>query len=316
MQESARSWPLSATVGCEAVLVTSNRSTTEDIHALVADLLPVLVPDAELRTDPAVVLLRVENARARISTDELVQRCDALPQHQWPRAVEEWLRLVGAEAERAVTEVQQPGDPHDRLRVVLGTRDGPPGAAGDLARVAVPFGRYFAVHTALDDDGTAHVLTKLRAGLLSLHDVGERAVRNTMDLEVPRIAVRSQQLTLRERATVVTLPGSPYASAALLDIRKVLPTSCPYGALVGVPRASMLIVYPVTSSRVLQFIPEFADIVLEMHDTAVDACSHRTFWWADDMLLEIPVRPASEHTETRVEIPPEFEELVRRLPRE
>ncbi|MQA01864.1 MAG: hypothetical protein GEV07_03740 [Streptosporangiales bacterium] len=94
-----------------------------------------------------------------------------------------------------------------------------------------------------------------------------------------------------------------------------MPKSCPYGALVAVPRASMLIVHPVMSNRVLHFLPEFADIVVEMHDTATDACSHRTYWWADDQLLDVPVCPASEHSHTRIEIPPEYDDLVRRLPR-
>ncbi|MQA04135.1 MAG: hypothetical protein GEV07_15880 [Streptosporangiales bacterium] len=147
------------------------------------------------------------------------------PHHQWPRAVEDWLRRVGAEAELALVEAEQPGDPHDRLRVVLGARDRQFGDPHELTTVSVPFGRYFTVHTALEHDGTPRILTRLRARLLDLRGIGERAVRNTLDIEHPRLTVRPQQLTLQERATVVTLPGSPYAATTLLDIRKMLPKS-------------------------------------------------------------------------------------------
>lgn len=290
--------------------VVSDASVRDDVHALTADLLPVLVPDAELRSDPAIVVLNLDGARARISTGELVARCGDLPQHQWPRAVEEWLRLVGDEARTALVERRLDGDPHDRLRVVLGTPEQFDTADDALAQVSVPFGRYFAVAAVLDDGERARPLTKLRSGLLSLHDVGERALRNTLDLELPSLAVRVQQLTLRERATVVTLPGSPYVSTALLDIRRFLPTPCPFGALIGIPRASMLIVHPVVSDAVLDFLPDFAEIVHEMHDSAADACSHRAFWWADDVLVEVSVRPGGQ-----VDVPRELEDLVRRLPK-
>lgn len=285
-----------------------------DVHALVADLLPVLVPDAELRADPSVVVLRLGAARARVSTSELVDRCAQLPQHRWPSTVERWLRQVGAEARVAVIESRAGGDPRDRLRVVLRHRDEVDDSDAALALVTVPFGRYFCVHVVLDDGEQARPLTKMRAGLLGLRDVGERAVRNTLDLELPSLAVRVQQLTLREHATVVTLPGSPYVSAALLDIRRFLPGSCPYGAFVGAPRASMLILHPIRSDAALRFVPDFAEIVHEMHDSAPDACSHRTYWWADDALLEVEVRPGDGPPETRVVIPPSFADLARRLP--
>lgn len=285
-----------------------------NVHALVGDLLPVLVPDARLRDDPSAVALRLGDVGATVSTSELVEYCSSLPQHRWPRAVEDWLRQVGSEARLAITESRAAGDLRERLRVVLRHRDQLEDVGEALGLVTVPYGRYFVVVPALTDGPLVHPLTRLRASLLELRGVGERALRNTIDLELPRLAVRAQQLTLREHATVVTLPDSPYVSAGLLDIRRFLPDPCPYGALVGVPRTSMLILHPVRSTAALRFIPDFAEIVHEMHDRAADACSHRTYWWTDDTLLELEVRPGDGPPETRVVVPAELTDLARRLP--
>ena len=89
---------------------------------LVADLLPVLLPDAEL--DPAGPIVKLRWSRgglvssAEVGLTELFDRCRQQPNHLWPRTVDDWLRAVVAEIGVA-TDEHLYGAVADRQRVTL-----------------------------------------------------------------------------------------------------------------------------------------------------------------------------------------------------
>jgi len=152
-------------------------------------------------------------------------------------------------------------------------------------------------------------LTKARAGLLGLRRLGY-VVTNTHDRELADVVAREQPLLVGENVRVVTKPGSRYVSALLGEIEQFLPRHNPYGALVGVPSHSTLLLYPIRSTSVRRVLPVFADVVREMHDDADDPCAPGVYWSHGERRLT-PLRPPAD-----LEGGTEFAAMLRRLPEE
>jgi hypothetical protein len=273
-----------------------------NVHALIQDLLPILIPDARFNADAAEVVLPVGRAEPRAVTATIVGRCAQAPQHKWPQLVEEWLRSVSDQATMVIGEIELLGDVRKllRLRIVPKvseqTREG---------FVVTEFGPFFDAMVVIDHPRYGGPLTKERAARLHLSRLGTLAINNTHERELVGLTVTERPLTMTESVRLVTRPGSRYVSAALTELANYLPRRCPYGALVGVPDHNKVLLYPVASTAVFDVLPVFADVVAEMYDDSADGCSRETFWWIDDHLLLVRARYA---------LPPELQELVPRIP--
>ncbi|MDN3356856.1 hypothetical protein [Actinomadura sp. DC4] len=275
-----------------------------DVHALIQDLLPVLVPGARFDDVAAEVVLPVGRAEPRAVTTTIVGRCARAPRHEWPGLVEEWLRDVGDRAALAIGEIELLGNVNRllRLRIVPRTSE-----ATREGFVVTEFGPFFDAMVVIEHPEYGGPLTRERAARLHLSRLGTRAIDNTQKYELIGLNVTERPLTMTESVRLVTKPGSRYVSVALTGLAEYLPRRCPYGALVGVPDHNKVLLYPVTSAAVYGVLPVFADVVAEMHDGSADRCSREIFWWADGHLL--PVRERG--------VPPaELGGIVGRLPEE
>ena len=274
-----------------------------DIHALIQDLLPVLVPDARFDADLAEVVLPVGQAEPRAVTTTIVGRCTRFPQHEWPGLVEEWLRTISDQATLAIGEIELLGNVNRllRLRIVPKTSE-----RTREGFVVTAFGPFFDAMVVIEHPRYGGPLTKERAARLYLSRLGTRAIDNTQKYELVGVTVTERPLTMTESVRLVTKPGSRYVSVALTDLTGYLPRWCPFGALVGVPDHNKVLLYPVTSTAVFDVLPVFADVVAEMHDDGADRCSREIFWWFDGHLL--PVRE-------RGTPPAELRKVVSRLPK-
>ncbi|TDQ52273.1 hypothetical protein [Actinorugispora endophytica] len=254
-----------------------------EVHALVADLLPVTLPDASFDRRLSRVVVSFGWTELAASTWPLLERCAGARPHLWPRLAEEWLREVADRAALAVAEIELLGDVRELLRVKLVPRM-PPDVAENL--VSAPVGRYFDALVVIDHPKYGAPLTRSRAGLLGLRGLGG-AVARTHERELADVVEHEWPLTLRHSVRVVTKPGSPYVSALLTELERFLPRPCPDGALVGVPRLDTLLLHPIASKEAVDLLPAFASAVADTHARADEPCAAGVFWWRDGTLAAL-----------------------------
>ncbi|MFC5745130.1 hypothetical protein [Actinomadura rugatobispora] len=276
-----------------------------DVHELIRDLLPVVAPSAWFDSGTSEVVLPVGRSEARASTWTVLERCAREPRATWSRVVDEWLREVGHRAFLAVGEMELFGDVRKLLRLRIVPKLAPRDREG---LVVVPAGDHFDAMVMIEHPRYGGPLTKARAGLLGLRKLGY-VMTNTHDRELADVSVRDQPLLPGRDVRVVTKPGSRYVSALLSEVEQFLPSPNEHGALVGVPCHSTLLLYPITSTAVLEVLPVFADVVAEMHADADDPCAPGVYWSHGERRLT-PLPGAAPGPST----PDEFASLLRRLP--
>ncbi|MFI0354767.1 hypothetical protein [Actinomadura sp. 9N407] len=275
-----------------------------DVHALIRDLLPVVAPSAWFDPGTSEVVLPVGRSEARASTWTVLERCAREPRETWPGVVDEWVREVGHRAFLAVGEMELFGDVRELLRLRIVPKLAPRDREG---LVVVPAGDHFDAMVMIEHPRYGGPLTKARAGLLGLRKLGY-VMTNTHDRELADVSVRDQPLLPGRDVRVVTKPGSRYVSALLSEVEQFLPGPNAHGALVGVPCHSTLLLYPITSTAVLEVLPVFADVVKEMHADAEDPCAPGVYWSHGERRLT----PLSGALDTAA--PREFTSLLLRLP--
>jgi hypothetical protein len=277
-----------------------------DVHALIRDLLPVVAPSAWFDPGTSEVVLPVGRSEARASTWTVLERCARASVPSWPRLVDEWVREVQHRAFLAVGEMELFGDVRELLRLRIVPKLAPRDREG---LVVVPAGDHFDAMVMIEHPRYGGPLTKARAGLLGLRKLGY-VMTNTHDRELADVSVRDQPLLPGRDVRVVTKPGSRYVSALLSEVEQFLPGPNRYGALVGVPCHSTLLLYPITSAAVLDVLPVFADVAREMHADAEDPCAPGVYWsHGERRLTPLPDSPGAES-------PKEFADLLLRLPEE
>jgi hypothetical protein len=275
-----------------------------DVHELIRDLLPVVAPSAWFDSGTSEVVLPVGRSEARASTWTVLERCAREPRRTWSRVVDEWLREVGHRAFLAVGEMELFGDVRELLRLRIVPKLAPRDREG---LVVVPAGDHFDAMVMIEHPRYGGPLTKARAGLLGLRKLGY-VMTNTHDRELADVSVRDQPLLPGRDVRVVTKPGSRYVSALLSEVEQFLPSPNEHGALVGVPCHSTLLLYPITSTAVLEVLPVFADVVAEMHADADDPCAPGVYWsHGERRLTPLPAAPGPS-------TPGEFASLLLRLP--
>lgn len=286
--------------------------TAGEAHALLSDLLPVLVPVATFDGAAGEVLIPVEGGRARVSTRSLLMECAGKPQHQWRRLVEGWLREIGEQV-AAVPLEQVPLDPsllRLRLQAVPRTDALPAG-------VSAAFNSAFDLLLVEDGGGVSRRLQQPDldgAGLSA-----DEAVSVALDATISQVLIA---LDVRDRALpggvgtvrMASADGVPYVSAGITSVPQLAGVDLPYGALVGVPRHSSLLILPVRSRRDLDTVVVLARLVASPFDSGVDPCARDVYWFVNDDAFGVQVQEVAG-AGPRLNLPPAVSDLVAALPK-
>ncbi|TWD84429.1 hypothetical protein FB561_5616 [Kribbella amoyensis] len=258
---------------------------------LVADLLPVLLPDAEL--DPAGPIVKLHWSRggltssAEVGLAELVDRCREQPHHLWPRTVDDWLRAVVDEIGIA-TDEHLYGDVVSRQRATLRRQGWSAGRPSLLAGLSVPFGRYFEIVFGLQVGSGWHRLTQVRRVMHGLH-LPDRP--SGLELTLENLAGLTLEPVDDLPWSVLSRPGDQTVGMALVDHDRHLPNAGKgRGTLLAVPSTDLLAVCPVDRREDMQARADsFARWVAKSHDEAQDPCSPGVYWLVGELLAELPV---------------------------
>lgn len=244
-----------------------------DVYALVDDLLPVLVPGSKLDPEQHQVVITRSSDRARVDTASLLALCAEQPSTGWPRLVDSWLRAIDrqlAEAEAGIESVEQL-----RLQAV------PTGQAdtGMITR----FNSAFDLRLLADQPGSSRPVN--RSELERLGVGAEEAVRIALDRTISnvltRLDVQTQELPGGSSVRVASADGVPYVSAGITSLSQLAGSDLPHGALVGVPRHSMMIIQPMLGRRDLSTVAILEGFVASMFDGASDGCTAQLFWFVN-----------------------------------
>lgn len=258
---------------------------------LVADLLPVLLPDADL--DPAGPIVKLRWSRGGLSSSadvglvELIDRCREQPNHLWPRTVDDWLRAVVAEIGIA-TDEHLYGDVAARQRVTLRPVGWSDAVDSMLAGLTVPFGRYFEIAFGIQSGPDWHRLTQVRRVMHGLH-LPDRP--SGLDLTLHGLTGLTFQQVHGYPWSVLSRPGDPTVGMALVDHERALPTAGKgRGTLLAVPATDLFAICPVDRHEDMQTrADEFARWVAKAHGDAEDPCSPGLYWLVGELLAELPV---------------------------
>jgi len=292
-----------------------------DVHELVAGQLRASLPGAALDTTQGVVVLPLRGGeRARVSTASLLSSCAGQPPEAWPAQVDGWLREVAGavlEAAGAAAGLAGADGQADELRERLRLRIVPKLDDRSAQRLAAaPFGRYFDALLAVDHATSMEPLTRAQAAELGPADaVRQLAITNTVERELVTFKVRDHPLSKTASIRSVTRAGSPYVSSALLGVQRYLAEPAPYGALVAVPRYSMMLLHEVASDHALDVLLALDEMARARYRGATDRCTPHLFWWLQGDLYAVRVTPGGGRRRRRVDLDPELDPLIEDLPR-
>jgi hypothetical protein len=258
---------------------------------LVADLLPVLLPDAEL--DPAGPIVKLRWSRgglvssAEVGLTELIDRCRQQPNHLWPRTVDDWLRAVVDEIGVA-TDEHLYGAVADRQRVTLRPQGWTASYDSVLAGLSVPFGRYFEIVFGIQSGPDWHRLTQVRRVMHGLHLPGSPSGLELTLNGLDGLVMQAIPGTPYQR---FTRPGDQTIGLALVDHEKLLPGGGKgRGSVLALPSTDQLVMCPVDRKQDMQArVDEFARWVAKQYADAADPCSPGVYWLVGELLAELPV---------------------------
>lgn len=262
---------------------TGNEETAAQVRALVRDLLPVLAPHAMLDADSGDLVLPVDGAHADIGLETITATCAKAPRHTWPGLVQEWLERKTAQVADTVAERRRLGDVEGMLRVQLVPRLP---AAVRRERVCLPYGDLLDAVVWLHRPGGG-LLSPAQLDRLAITDLGDHAVTNTVQRELPSLTVTEEPLGGRHTAYAVGEAGNPFATSVLLDPERFLPGSAPASMLVGLPRYSRVLLYPVEAGSLDEAARALAEQVRREHASAPDPCTAQLLWWSQQRLFEV-----------------------------
>lgn len=258
---------------------------------LLADLLPVLLPDAELHPAGPIVKLRWSRggltSSAEVGLVELIDRCREQPNHLWPRTVDDWLHAVVEEIGIA-TDEHLYGDVPARQRATLRPQGWSVATDGILAGMTVPFGRYFEIVFGIQSGPDWRRLTQVRRVMHGLHLPNQpSALELTLD---DLTGVTFEQVQGWPWSTLHRV-GDQTVGMILVDHERRLPTAARgRGTLLAIPASDLLALCPVDRRDDMQTrADEFARWVAKAYGDAEDPCTAGVFWLAGELLAELPV---------------------------
>lgn len=258
---------------------------------LVADLLPVLLPDAELEPTGPLVKLRWSrgglSSSAEVGLVELIDRCREQPNHLWPRTVDDWLRAVVAEIGVA-TDEHLYGDVPARQRATLRPTGWTVATGGMLAGLTVPFGRYFEIAFGIQSGSDWRPLTQVRQVMHGLH-LPDRP--SALELTLGGLTDLRFEPVAGQPWTALNRPGDQTIGMALVDHERSIPNAGRgRGTLLAVPATDLFAICPVDRSTDQQLRADaFARWAAKAHSDADDPCTSGVFWLVGELLAELPV---------------------------
>ena len=244
-----------------------------DVYALVEDLLPVLVPNSRLDPDEHEIVISHGSDRARVGTASLLALCAEQPSTAWPRAVESWLGAV----DRQLAEAEVGLESVDQLRL-----QALPRGRADAGMTTV-FNSAFDLRLLADQSASSRLVR--RSELDGLGVSAEEAVRVALDQTIGNVLVRldvqTQELPGGSQVRVASADGVPYVSAGITSLAQLAGSDLPHGALVGVPRHSMLMIQPMLSKRDLSTVAILEGFAGSMFNGAADGCTPQLYWFVN-----------------------------------
>lgn len=109
-------------------------------------------------------------------------------------------------------------------------------------------------------------------------------------------------------------PTAPRTSRrGITSIKQLAGQDLSYGAFVGVPQHSALLLFPVETAASLDVVPVLDHLVRSMYDASEDPCTAGIYWFVGDdaHLIGVQVRANGQ---PRVNLPPELRAVVNTLP--
>jgi len=116
-----------------------------DIHAVLADVLPSVLPGALVDGEAGEILVPLGADRARISTRSLQTACQGEPSSRWPQIAGQWLSDVKSQVDSAATAESRADISRLRAQAVPRGPEAPPGLSS-------PFNSAFDL-VAVEDRG-------------------------------------------------------------------------------------------------------------------------------------------------------------------
>jgi len=177
------------------------------------------------------------------------------------------------------------------------------------------FNSAFDLMAVADYDGTPGLLQQSDLDALQLDP--EQALRTALDQTINEVLVHldiePHELPGGGSVLMAGADGVPYVSAGVTSISQLAGVELPYGALVAVPRHSMILILPVASRRTLAAVGVLAGFAEFASQDAPDPCSPGLFWFVDGDAFPIGSEPEPDDGRQLV-IAPELEPVIKRLP--
>jgi len=176
------------------------------------------------------------------------------------------------------------------------------------------FNSAFDVMAVKDVDGTPGLLQPSDLDALGMDP--ETALRTALDQTISEVLVnldvQPQQLPTGGEVLLASAEGVPYVSAGVTTIPQLAGVELPYGALVAVPRHSMIMILPVASRQTLTAVGVLSGFAEFAYQDAADGCSPGLYWFVDGDAFPIRSEPDADGGPQLV-IAPELEDVVNRL---
>lgn len=177
------------------------------------------------------------------------------------------------------------------------------------------FNSAFDLMAVADYDGTPGLLQQADLDALRMgpEDVLRTALDQTINEVLVNLEVVPHDLPGGGSVLMAGSDGVPYVSAGVTSIPQLAGVELPYGALVAVPRHSMILILPVANRQTLAAVDLLAGFAEFANNDAPDPCSPGLYWFVDGDAFPIGAEPGQDGQRQLV-IAPQLEPVINRLP--
>lgn len=275
---------------------------------MVSRFAPAVVPGAVVDGESEDLLVPVSGGRTRVSLASLREHWVAQSGPGREEVVRRWLAGVASETNAGAA----PADPMSslpaaeqlRLRVMPAWD---PAALAGVAASAVPL-TFDAVVVYPDTAGRPAYLANAAAQAYGGVDAAVTiAVQQTILAELADLSVTEHDID-GHPLRLVSSPGQPFVTTALISLARFLPSRPAAGAVVLAPSYDTLVVRAVERRNDLNAIPMMTAMARERFAQADDACSPKVYYWHDGVFYPVRSEPNGA-----VSLPPELQPVLSSL---
>jgi hypothetical protein len=284
-------------------------SLSGDLAALVTSEAARAIPGCEVDFGTGDIVVTMPNAEARVALDSLLTQLQYANPGTAPELVRRWFDEVASSLSAAAGadgSAQRPRMPDPaalRLQVVPRTSAIPPGAA----RQPVPH-EFEAVVLAVEGPGRLGVFGTQEAGQIGgVAEAVEMALRETVGAELADVAVTDHELA-GQPIRMISKPGSPFVTAALMSLTSFLITNVPDGAFVIAPTYDTIVFHEVHSRASIDLIADLAAMAADLAGASRAPCSPDVYWWYGQQFNRIGITYADG--EPQLDFPTELRDVV------